>query len=89
MNTDNFIIHIKTEDGYQGITSDLEERFDTSNNEVSRSLPKEKIKNVIRLVKDELGCKDNKMCKTYLKTYSYLIDDGREDRKAKGTKKCI
>ena len=22
------------------------------------------------------------------KTYSYLIDDGNEDRKAKGTKKC-
>ena len=51
---------------------------------------REKIKKVIRLMKDELGCKDyNKMCKTYLKTYSYLIDDGREDKKAKGTKKCI
>ena len=23
------------------------------------------------------------------KTYSYLIDDGNEDKKAKGTKKCI
>ena len=23
------------------------------------------------------------------KTYSYLIDDGREDKKAKGTKKCV
>ena len=23
------------------------------------------------------------------KTYSYLIDDGKEDKKAKGTKKCI
>ena len=23
-----------------------------------------------------------------VKTYSYLIDDGREDRKTKGTKKC-
>ena len=23
------------------------------------------------------------------KTYNYLIDDGREDKKAKGTKKCV
>ena len=23
------------------------------------------------------------------KTYSYLIDGGREDKKAKGTKKCV
>ena len=23
------------------------------------------------------------------KTYSYLIDDGGEDKKAKGTKKCV
>ena len=23
------------------------------------------------------------------KAYSYLIDDGREDKKAKGTKKCV
>ena len=23
------------------------------------------------------------------KTYSYLIDDGREEKKAKGTKKCV
>ena len=23
------------------------------------------------------------------KTYSYLIDDGSEDRKAKGTKNCV
>ena len=23
------------------------------------------------------------------KTYSYLLDDGREDNKAKGTKNCV
>ena len=23
------------------------------------------------------------------KTYSYLLDDGSEDKKAKGTKKCV
>ena len=32
--TDNFIIHIKTEDFYKDIADDVEKRFDTSNYEV-------------------------------------------------------
>ena len=31
----------------------------------------------------------DKTCLTKSKTYSYLIDDGKEDKKAKGTKKCV
>ena len=30
MDTDSFIIHIKTEDFYEDIASDVEKRFDTS-----------------------------------------------------------
>ena len=30
-----------------------------------------------------------KFVKLRAKTYSYLIDDGGEDKKAKGTKKCV
>ena len=41
-------------------------------------------------MKDELG---GKIMKKFVglgaKTYSYLIDDGSEDKKAKGTKKCV
>ena len=39
MDTENFIIHIKTEDSYEDITDNVEERFDTSNYEVNRTLP--------------------------------------------------
>ena len=54
MDTDSFIIHIKTEDFYEGIVDDVEERFDTSNYECNRSLPIGKIKKAIGLMKDEL-----------------------------------
>ena len=40
MDTDSFIINIKTEDLYEDITNDAEKRFDTSNYEVNRPLPK-------------------------------------------------
>ena len=42
MDTDSFIIHIKTEDFYEGIADDVEKWFDTSNyddDDVDRPLP--------------------------------------------------
>ena len=57
MDTGSFIINIKTEDFYEDIANDVEKRFDTSNYEVDRPLPKGKNKNVIGLIKDELGGK--------------------------------
>ena len=48
MDTDSFIMNIKTNDFYEDIASDVENRFDTSN-----------------------------------------YDDGKEDKKAKGTKNCV
>ena len=44
IDTDNFIIHIKTADVYEDIANDVEKRFHTSNYEVNRSLQKEKNK---------------------------------------------
>ena len=55
LNTDSFIVHVKTDDIYKHIAEDVETRFDTSNFEIDRPLPKEKNKNVIGLMKDELG----------------------------------
>ena len=41
-------------------------------------------------MEDELGKKImTKFVGLRAKTYSYLIDDSSEDKKAKGTKKCI
>ena len=99
MDTDSFVMHIKTNDFYKDIASDVENRFDTSNSEGNtsepsslerRPLPTGKNKKVIGLMKDEL---DGKTITEFVtlrpKTYSVLTDDGKEDKKAKGTKKCI
>ena len=45
--TDSLIMNIKTKDFYKDITRDVEERFDTSNYDVDRPLPKGKNKKVI------------------------------------------
>ena len=42
MDTDSFIIYIKTDDIYKDRTEDIETRFDTSNYELDRPLPKGK-----------------------------------------------
>ena len=55
MDTDSFIMHIKTEDIYKDTADDVKKRFDTSNFEVDRPLPKGKNKKMIALMKDELG----------------------------------
>ena len=46
MDTDSFIMHLKTEDFYKDIADDVEKRFDTSNYEVDRPLSTGKNKNV-------------------------------------------
>ena len=90
MDTDNFIMNIKTNDFYEDIANDVENRFDTSNYEVNRPLPTGKNMKIIGLMKDELGGKIiTEFVTLRPKTYSYLTDDGKEDKKAKGTKKCI
>ena len=88
MDTDSFMMNIKTEDFYKDISKDVEKRCDTSNYEVNRPLPIGKNKKVIRLMKDELEGKTiTEFVTLRLKTYSYLTDDCKEDKKAKGTKK--
>ena len=87
MDTDSFAMNIKTEDFYKDIANDVEKRFDTSNYEVDRLLPTGKNKKVIGLTKDELGGKIiTEFATLRPKTYSYLTDDGKEDKK---TKKCV
>ena len=90
MDTDNFIMNIKTNYFYEDIASDVEYMFDTSNYEVNRPLPTGKNKKVIGLMKDELGGKIiTEFVTLRPKTYSFLTDDGKEDKKAKGTEKCV
>ena len=55
MDTDSFVLNIKTKDFYKDISQDVNERFDTSNYTFDRPLPKGRNKKVIGLMKDELG----------------------------------
>ena len=82
MDTNSFVMHIKTNNFYKDISDDVDNRFDTSNYEVKRQLPIGKNKKVIGLMKDELG---EEIITEFIalrpKTYSYLT--------VKGTKKCV
>ena len=53
-------------------------------------MPEGKNEKVIRLIKDQLG---GKIMKEFVdlraKTYSYLKENNDENKKAKGTKKCV
>ena len=90
MDTDSFIMNIKTNDFYKDISDGVDDRFDTSNYEVKRPLLMGKNKKVIGLMRDELGGEIiTEFFTLRPKTYSYLTDDSKEDKKAKGTKKCV
>ena len=90
IDTDSFVMNIKMNDFFKDIANDVEKRFDTSNYECNRPLPTGKNKKVIGLMKDELGGKIITAFVTLRpNTYSYLTDDGKEDKKAKGIKKYI
>ena len=84
MDTDSFVMNIKTEDFYKDITNDVEKMSK------NRPLPTGKNKKVIGLMKDELG---ERIMTEFIalrpKAYTYLTDDGKEDKRAKGTKKRV
>ena len=90
MDTDSFIINIKTKDFHEDIANDIEKKFDPSNYEANRPLSRAKDKKVIGLMKDELGGKImTEFAALRPKTYSYLMDNSNSDKKAKGIKKCV
>ena len=57
VDTDNFIIQIKTEDSYKDIVDDVKNIYETSNYEVDKPLRKGMNKKFRGLMKDELGGK--------------------------------
>ena len=65
MDTESFIIHIKTEDFYEDIDNDVENWFDTSNYDDNRPLPIGMKKEYNDEFKDELG---GKIVKEWAKT---------------------
>ena len=90
MDTDSFVINIKTKDFYKDITKDIKERFDTSNCIYDRPLPIGVNKKVVGLMKDELsGGIITEFVALRPKAYSYITNDFTELTKAEGTKKCV
>ena len=89
MDTDSFVINIKTEDFYKDIASDVEKWFDTSNYDKNdkRPLAIGINKKVIGKFKDELGGKIMiEFCALRAKAYAQEIDDNTEHKRAKGKK---
>ena len=84
MDTDSFIIYIKTEDFYEDIANDVERWFDTSNydKDTKKPLQTDVNKKVIGMFKDELGDKImTEFVALRAKTYAYLADDGSEHKR--------
>ena len=90
MDTNSFIAHIKTNYIDKDITEDVETRFDASNFELDRPFTKRKNEIVIGLMKDEIDGKTmTKLIGLRAKTYSYIINDAGDYKKAKVTKNCV
>ena len=90
MDTDSFVVNIKTKDFYKDISQDVNNRFDTSNYTFDRPLPTGINKKVIGLMKDELGGDIiTEFVALRPKAYSYVTNNFIEMKKAKGTKKCV
>ena len=86
MDIGSIIVYIKIEHIHIDIAKDVETRFDTSNYELKRPLSNGKNKKVIDLIKDKLSRKLTTAFATLKpKTYTYLIDDDDETKKARGT----
>ena len=91
MDTDSFVMKIKTDNFYKDISNDVKKWFDASNFDANdnRPLPIGKNKKVIDKFKDELGGKImSDFCALKAKTYAFKLDNDKEVKKAKGKKKC-
>ena len=90
IDTDSFVVNIKTKDFYKDISQDVNKRFDTSNYTFDKPLPTGINKKVIGLIKDELGGDImTEFVALRPKAYSYVTNNFIEMKKAKGTKKCF
>ena len=78
IDTDSFIMHIKTDDFYKDVSADVDKWFDTSNFNKNDNRPLEigKNKKVLGTFKDEIcGKIMTKFVALRAKTYSFLIDE--------------
>ena len=90
--TDSFLYEIETEDFYKDITGDVRDRFDTSDYKENHpsGIPTGINKKVLGMFKDEAA---GKIIKEFVglraKLYSYIMEEGEENKKCKGVKKQV
>ena len=90
--TDSLAYEIETEDFYRDISSDVKEKFDTSNYPKNHPSGIETgvNKKVIGMFKDEAGGKQiTEFVGLRAKLYSYRTDKGDEEKKCKGVKEAV
>ena len=88
MDTDSFIVHVKTDYIYKDIAE--ETRCGTSNFELDRPLLEGKNKKLIGLMKDKFGGQImKKFVGLRVKTYKHLKDHNDRDKKSKRHKNFI
>ena len=89
METDSFIVHVKTDNVYKDIADSVETRYDTSNFEIEDH---HHINGQKRIWTNERWTRCTNHEKIFglrAKKYSYLKDNNDKDKKAKGSKKCV
>ena len=90
--TDSLMYEIETEDFYKDISGDVKDRFDTSNYPENHpsDIPTGINKKVLGMFKDEAGGKNNKeFVGLRAKLYSFIMEDGKENKRCKGVKKQV
>ena len=90
--TDSFMYEIETEDFYKDISEDVKDRFDTSDYPENHpsGIPTGINKKVLGMFKDEAAGKGIKeFVGLRAKLYSYIMDNGDENKKCKGIKKQV
>ena len=90
MNTDSFIVHVKTDGIDKDIAKHVEKRFDISDYEIYRPLPKGK-KWKSKWTNERWIRRTNheKFVGLRAKAYTYLKENNDTNKKAKGTKNLV
>ena len=90
--TDSLMYEIETEDFYKDISKDVKDRFDTSDYPKNHpsGIPTGINKKVLGMFKDEAA---GKIIKEFVglraKLYSFIMEDGKENKRCKGVKKQV
>ena len=90
--TDSFLYEIQTEDFYKDISKDVKDRFDTSDYPENHpsGIPTGINKKVLGMFKDEAaGKRIKEFVGLRAKLYSFIMEDGKENKRCKGVKKQV